>query len=98
MEQLDCFTGDEEIFLYMDEEMEAGRYSRLKSHLLKCRECSIRFKIAYELKSAVNNSCRDTVAPVWLREKILESITVGGEFFFGYFKKIICGVLLGNGL
>lgn len=95
MEQLDCFTGDEEIYLYMDEEMEAGRYSRLKSHLSKCRDCSIRLKIANELKSSVNKSCRDTVAPVWLREKILESIRreepVRGAYFWESIKSIFSG-------
>jgi mycothiol system anti-sigma-R factor len=98
MEQPDCFTGDEEINLYLDEEMEAGRYSRLKSHLSICRDCSIRFKIAYELKTAVKKSCRETVAPAWLREKILETIRKEEPVRGGYFWESIKSVFSGRPL
>lgn len=94
MEQPECFVNEEEINLYLDEELDAGRNSQLKAHIPKCRDCSFRFEIAHGLKAAVKESCRDT-APAWLREKILETIRkeqpVKGGFFWESIKSVFRG-------
>jgi mycothiol system anti-sigma-R factor len=98
MGQLECFTNEEEINLYLDEELEARRSSALKTHLSKCRDCSTRFEIATGLKTAVKESCRVTVAPPWLREKILDTIRKEEPVKAGFFWESIKSVFSGRPL
>lgn len=75
MEQRECFFDEEELNLYMDGEVSEVRKQYLKSHLLSCEKCASQFDIANNLKHAVKNACDDTMAPPWIREKILIGIT-----------------------
>jgi hypothetical protein len=75
MEQRECFRDEEELFLYLDDELGAGRKLELKTHLLTCESCSTRFEVAYSLKAAVGRLSEGVTAPSWLREKIVRAIS-----------------------
>lgn len=74
MEQPECFRDEEELNLYLDDELGAGRKLELKTHLLTCELCSSRYEVAYNLKAAVKKSFDGVKAPSWLREKIIRTI------------------------
>ena len=74
MEQLECFRNEEELNLYLDDELGAGRKLELKTHLMTCEKCASRFEIYHNLKSAVKRSASEVHAPAWLKDKIIHSI------------------------
>lgn len=75
MKQRECFVDEEELNLYLDGELDESRKSILDNHRVSCRECAARYGIALKLKELVKDSCREAVAPTWLRDRVITDIT-----------------------
>ncbi len=74
MNERDCFVNEEELYLYLDRELDAGRAAILDDHLVTCRDCAARYGVVSKLKSILRES-RDAVqAPPGLRDRILSGI------------------------
>lgn len=85
MNNRDCFVSEEEMYLYLDRELDSQRTAILKNHLVECGDCAARYGAVSKLKSVLKES-RDSVrAPSWLRDRILRGIAaevpVGGGFW-----------------
>ncbi len=93
MNQRECFVDEEELNLYLDGELDESRKSVLDNHRFSCRECAARYGIALKLKDLVKDSCKEDMAPTWLKDKIIMSITresrerTGG--FWEYMRNLI---------
>jgi mycothiol system anti-sigma-R factor len=74
MEQRDCFIDEEELNLFIDDEVSAERKLDLNQHLYSCAECEYRYEIASRLKEVLKESSADVTAPTWLKERIIEQI------------------------
>lgn len=85
MNQRDCFVSEEELYLYLDRELDGGRAAVLDDHLAKCGDCAARFGVVSRLKSIVRDSRDSVKAPAWLKEKIIRGIAAealgGGGFW-----------------
>jgi mycothiol system anti-sigma-R factor len=83
--QRDCFVDEEELYLYLDRELDAGRAAILDDHLVKCGDCAARYGVVSKLKSILRDSRGSVKAPTWLRDKILRGIAAeapaGGGFW-----------------
>ena len=95
MEQLECFRSEEEINLYLDNELGTVRTSEIKTHLLTCEKCASRFEISQNLKEAVKRSSESLCAPAWLRDKIIHNIneekTPDPGTFWGFLNRLFGG-------
>jgi mycothiol system anti-sigma-R factor len=74
MEPRDCFIDEEELNLFIDNELSPERKLELNQHLYSCAECEHRYEIASGLKAVLKESSATVIAPAWLRERILEQI------------------------
>lgn len=74
MSQRDCFVSEEEMYLYLDRELDSRRAVVLDDHLTACGDCAARYGIASTLKSILKNSCDSVKAPSWLKDKIVRGV------------------------
>lgn len=93
MNQRECFVDEEELNLYLDGELDDRRKSVLDNHRFSCRECAVRYGTALKLKNLVKDSCRNDMAPTWLRDKIIMSIVresrERARGFWEYMRKVM---------
>jgi len=73
MKRSDCFFSDEELFIYLDGEIDSERKAELDHHLASCPECSWRFQLESRLKSMVGEACSGQ-APSWLKTRIISAL------------------------
>lgn len=85
MHKRDCFVNEEELFLYLDRELNPGRTAILKDHLVECGDCAARYGAELKLKSLLRESRDYVKAPTWLRDRILmgleAEVPVSGGFW-----------------
>ncbi|WP_018156656.1 mycothiol system anti-sigma-R factor [Demetria terragena] len=74
-EDVDCRTVVEQIYAYLDGELEGAEVSRLKSHLEECPPCVTEYERDQLLKRLVQRSCACEQAPTTLRAQIMTQIT-----------------------
>ncbi len=68
---LDCREVIEEVYLYLDGELEAESYSRVRVHLDECAPCLRKYGLEQDVKALVARCCGNDQAPAGLRSKVL---------------------------
>lgn len=69
----DCRKALENLYLFIDEEMDTASCSEIQSHIDECSECLSVYDLERVVKSLVSRSCSE-VAPEPLRKRVLMSI------------------------
>ena len=69
----DCRQALENLYLFIDEEIDTASCSEIQSHIDECSECLSVYDLERVVKALVSRSCTE-VAPEPLREKVLLSI------------------------
>jgi mycothiol system anti-sigma-R factor len=71
----DCAEVLDNLFLFLDREMEDASYTEIKQHLDECAPCLARYNLEQVVKTLVARSCRQAEpAPPELRERVLYRI------------------------
>jgi len=66
----DCGEVLNEVFLYLDGEMNVERRNTIRRHLDECSPCLRKFGIEREVRALVARCCGNDVAPAELRERV----------------------------
>ena len=75
MNRENCFVNEEEIYLFIDKELPEDRAAAMVRHIPTCWNCRTRCQILENLGYLLKDSIGATVAPVYLRERIVRGIT-----------------------
>ena len=65
----DCAEVLENLFLFLDHEIEDASYAEIKQHLDECAPCLAKYHLEEVVKALVARSCREP-APPTLRERV----------------------------
>ena len=65
----DCAEVLENLFLFLDHEMEDANYAEIKQHLDECAPCLDKYHLEEVVKALVAWSCREPAPPA-LRERV----------------------------
>ena len=65
----DCAEVLENLFLFLDHEMEDASYAEIKEHLDECAPCLAKYHLEEVVKALVARSCREPAPPA-LRERV----------------------------
>lgn len=68
-----CEKALENLYLFIDQEIDTASCAEIQSHIDECTECLNVYDLERVVKSLVSRSCSE-VAPEVLREKVLVSI------------------------
>jgi mycothiol system anti-sigma-R factor len=60
-----------DVYLYLDDQLDAQRFATLKQHLDDCSPCLREYGLEEHVRALVARCCRDEVAPDGLRTKVL---------------------------
>ena len=69
----DCEQALENLYLFIDREMDTASCDEIQTHIDECTSCLSEFDLERVVKSLVSRSCSE-VAPDPLRAKVLTSI------------------------
>ena len=69
----DCEKALENLYLFIDQEIDTASEVEIRSHIEECTSCLSEYDLERVVKSLVSRSCTE-VAPQPLREKVLISI------------------------
>jgi mycothiol system anti-sigma-R factor len=69
----DCAEVLENLFLFLDHEIEDASYAEIREHLDECAPCLAKYNLEQVVKALVARSCREP-APPTLRERVLYQI------------------------
>jgi mycothiol system anti-sigma-R factor len=69
----DCEKALENLYLFIDEEMDNTSVAEIQTHIDECTDCLGVYDLERVVKSLVSRSCSE-VAPEPLRERVLYSI------------------------
>jgi mycothiol system anti-sigma-R factor len=69
----DCAEVLENLFLFLDREMEEASCAEIQQHLDECAPCLAKYNLEQVVKALVARSCREP-APPTLRERVLFKI------------------------
>jgi mycothiol system anti-sigma-R factor len=71
---VDCSHVLEEVYLYLDGELDAIERELVREHLDECSPCLRKFGLEQEVKALVARSCSGEVAPPALRARVLQTL------------------------
>jgi mycothiol system anti-sigma-R factor len=69
--ETDCREVIEEVYLYLDGEMDSRRRDVIREHLDECAPCLRKFGLEQDVKALVARCCGGDVAPEGLRERLV---------------------------
>ncbi len=69
----DCEKALENLYLFIDQEMDTASCAEIQTHIDDCTPCLTEYELERVVKSLVSRSCSE-VAPDVLRQKVLISI------------------------
>ena len=69
----DCEKALENLYLFIDQEIDTASSAEIQSHIDDCTSCLSEYDLEKVVKSLVSRSCSE-VAPQPLREKVLVTI------------------------
>ena len=69
----DCEKALENLYLFIDNEIDTASESEIRTHIDECTSCLTEYDLERVVKSLVSRSCSE-VAPDVLRQKVLISI------------------------
>ncbi len=67
---MNCEEALEQLWQYLDRELDAEVSGRLERHLQECRECFSRAQFEQKLRALLRRSCGEEQAPPELRERL----------------------------
>ncbi len=73
---LDCSEALLRAFEFLDGEMEAGDFAKVRAHLDACAECLRQYDLDHMVKLMVKRACAPEPAPTNLRATIVSRLTV----------------------
>ncbi|MDE9365884.1 mycothiol system anti-sigma-R factor [Luteipulveratus sp. YIM 133132] len=76
MTKPECQAVMEQIYAYLDGELDRASQERLKHHLLECPPCVDEYERDLLLKSLLQRSCACEEAPTALRAQIMTRISI----------------------
>lgn len=71
---MDCEKVRQEIFLYIDKEMDEEAQAWVSAHLSRCGDCSRHIRYTIKMLMLVRQRCSRRSAPDGLRSRILERL------------------------
>jgi mycothiol system anti-sigma-R factor len=89
VKQRDCFVSEEELYLYLDRELDPERALNLDNHLKECGDCAARYGAVSKLKSVLRDSRDSVKAPSWLRDRIHREILAGAPTGGGFWEHML---------
>jgi mycothiol system anti-sigma-R factor len=72
--EVDCRDVLEQVYLYLDGEIDDADCAQIRQHLDECAPCLREFGIEQEVKALVARTCGCDVAPESLRSKVMMRI------------------------
>ncbi|MGA8986917.1 mycothiol system anti-sigma-R factor [Aeromicrobium sp.] len=69
----DCVKALENLYLFLDREIDTASSTEIQSHIDECSDCLSEYDLERVVKTLVSRSCSE-VAPEPLRERVLFSI------------------------
>jgi mycothiol system anti-sigma-R factor len=72
---IDCDDVLKDLYLYLDDESDAGLRNRIRQHLDGCAPCLKQYGLEQDVRSLIARCCGSDRAPVELHERILTRIT-----------------------
>ncbi len=72
--ETDCREVLEEVYLYLDGEIDSGRRTLIREHLDECAPCLRQFGVEHEVKLLVARRCGGDRAPESVRLSVLEKL------------------------
>jgi len=69
--EVDCSEVIEQVYLYLDGEIEEVDRAQVRQHLDECAPCLRQYGIENEVKALVARCCGDDTAPDGLRQRLL---------------------------
>ncbi|MDX6287567.1 MAG: hypothetical protein QOG53_3052 [Frankiales bacterium] len=69
--EVDCSDVLEQVYLYLDREIDDADCTKIRQHLDECAPCLREFGIEQEVKALIARSCGCDVAPEALRRKVM---------------------------
>ena len=73
--QGDCAEVLRDVWLFLDDEMDATRRARLQQHLDDCSPCLTEAGLDQKLKHLLHRKCGGDVAPEHLRSRLVAQLT-----------------------
>jgi mycothiol system anti-sigma-R factor len=70
-----CSDVLEEVYQYLDGELDEHAVGRIRQHLEECGPCLAEYKLDIALKALIRRTCGGDCAPVDLRNRIMVQIT-----------------------
>jgi mycothiol system anti-sigma-R factor len=67
---MNCLQAIEQLWQYLDHELDGESSSQLESHLRQCRECFSKAEFERQLRAMLRRSCGGEQAPPRLRERL----------------------------
>lgn len=71
---VDCSEVIEQVYLYLDDEIDEATREKVRVHLHECAPCLRQFGIEQEVKALVARCCGRDAAPDTLRLRLLERL------------------------
>lgn len=69
--EMDCGHVIEQVYLYLDSEMEDDDCTMIRAHLDECAPCLRAFGLEHEIKMLIARSCGGDRAPDELKQRVL---------------------------
>jgi mycothiol system anti-sigma-R factor len=72
--EVDCSRVLEEVYLYLDGELDETEQALVRVHLEECAPCLRKVGLEQAVKTLVARSCRGETAPPGLRSRVLQTL------------------------
>jgi mycothiol system anti-sigma-R factor len=72
---IDCDDVLDELYLYLDDETDAGTKNQIREHLEACAPCFRRYGLEQDVRALVQRSCGNDRAPRTLHDRVRVRIT-----------------------
>jgi len=75
VERVDCAQAIDQLFEFLDAEIDEERGDRIRVHLASCEQCFHEYDVVDHMKALIKRSCGER-APVELHERIRVQLTI----------------------
>ncbi len=69
---MNCLKAIEQLWQYLDHELDGESSSDLQRHLQECRGCFSKAEFERQLRALLRRSCGEEQAPTHLRERVIK--------------------------
>lgn len=78
MNELDCEQVLQEVWRYLDGEMDEARYREIQAHVADCAGCGPRFEFQHRLLALIQEKCQEGPIPASLKERLFKLLEEQG--------------------